>query len=244
MSPAEEPSAQCPFPQALCEQPEALEPGMQWVAMAPHVPWEQLPLVGIAVDALGRPNLVLHAENFQDSELVALLDAVATVRREGPPLAGTFLRAHELRVTIVSTSPEQSMRRRLQVLAEAFPLAWWQWEEQKDTLIPLRLLPTENHEHWSGVLPAATAGALQRLLQGSGRLRPPIELIDAGGTLLLRHLGLPILALFREGDQILALAQGEGQEVRRIDEPFVVDHLLDGLLSRLLDQEERVPQSV
>lgn len=244
MNPAEEPSAQCPFPEALREQPEVLEPGMQWVAMAPHVPWERLPLVGIAVDALGRPMLVLQAESLKKAQFVALLDAVATVRREGPPLAGTFLRAHELRVTILSRSPRKSMRRRLQVLAEAFPLAWWQWEEQEGTLIPLRLLPIDHHQAWSHALPAGTTGALQRLLQGAGRLRPPIECIDAGGTLLLRHLGLPILALFREGDHILTLAHGEGQEVRRIEEPFVVDHLLDELLSRLLDQERKVPQAV
>jgi len=216
---------------------------MQWVAMAPHVPWAELPLVGIAVDALGRPVLVLQAESLKNAQFVALLDAVATVRREGPPLAGTFLRAHELRVTILSRSPRKSMRRRLQVLAEAFPLAWWQWEEQENTLIPLRLLPTDQQEAWSRGLSAITVGALQRLLQGAGRLRPPIELIDAGGTLLLRHLGVPILALFREGDHILALAQGDGQEVRRIDEAFVVDHLLDGLLRRLLEPKERVPQS-
>lgn len=242
MNSAEASSEQCPLPRSLREHPEALEPGMQWVAISPKVSWQPLPLVGIAVDALGRPNLVLQTENLEDAELAALLDAVATVRREGPPVAGTFLRAQEVRVIVLSSSPRKVMRRRLQVLADAFPLTWWQLEAQSEALVPLLLRYPAVEDSWSHGLPLATTAALQRLLQGAGRLRPPMEWMDAGGTLLLRHDGYSLLALFRPGDQVMALTQEEGQELRPLDQSFVVDHLLDGLMARLVKRENNVPQ--
>ncbi|MHC4838123.1 MAG: hypothetical protein ACYTF3_08050 [Planctomycetota bacterium] len=226
----------------LRHQPEHLEPGLQWVAEAAGTPFEKLPLAGMAVDALGRPVLVLDADELEATDLVGLLDAVATIRREGPPLASTFLLPEEVRVFLLSSRVRRSMRRRLQVLAGAFPLAWW--ECVRDEGGPLRLTPVALEElptsRWAEGLPAATSMALHRLLRGAGRLRPTLEVVPMAGGIQLRHQDRPVLVLFQHRHEVFARATGPEADLRRLSRTLVVDHLLDVLLGHLVLEEEAV----
>ncbi len=223
-------------------QPEHLEPGLQWVADAAGTPFDQLPLAGTAVDALGRPVLVLDADELEPTELVNLLDAVATIRREGPPVASTFLLPDEVRVFLLSSRVRKSTRRRLQVLADAFPLAWWEYSRSEvDTMrltpVALEELPTSR---WAEEMPAATSMALHRLLRGAGRLRPTLQVVSMAGGIQLRHQGRPVLVLFQHRHEVLARAAGSEADLRRLSRTLVVDQLLDALLGHLVLEEEAV----